>query len=129
MDQLINCTFTERVYMAVIATLVILIIYLISYISAYRTLLNRCKGLLENFTWKAEKDIEKALQIENLRIGGIYTSTDGVKVKIVDAVVNDQGVLYILYIFMHIGFEGYDDGYYTCCSCEKFKFLFKIQVL
>lgn len=129
MDQLINCTFTERVYMGIITTLVILIVYLISDISAYRTLLKRCKGLLENFTWKSEKDIEKALQIENLRIGGIYTSTDGVKVKIVDAVINDQGVLYILYIFMHIGFEGYDDGYYICCSCEKFKFLFKIQVL
>lgn len=125
MDQLINCTFTERVYMVVIATLVILIIYLISDISAYRTLLKRCKGLLENFTWKAEKDVEKALQIENLRIGGIYISTPGVKVKIVDAVVNDQGVLYILYIFMHIGFEDYDDGYYMCCSCEKFKCLFK----
>lgn len=122
MDQLINCTFTERVYMAVIATLVILIVYLISDISAYRTLLKRCKGLLEDFTRKAEKDIEKALQIENLRIGGIYASTDGVKAKIVDAVVNDKGVLYI---FMHIGFEGYDDGYYICCSCEKFKCLFK----
>lgn len=125
MDQLINFTFTERVYMGIITTLVILIVYLISDISAYRTLLKRCKGLLGNFTWKAEKDIEKALQIENLRIGGIYTSTIGVKVKIVDAVVNDQGVLYILYIFIHIGFEAYDDGYYTCCSCEKFKCLFK----
>lgn len=125
MDQLINCTFIERVYMGIITTLVILIVYLISDISAYRTLLKRCKGLLENFTWKAEKDIEKALQIENLRIGGIYTSTTGVKVKIVDAVVNDQGVLYILYILMNIIFEDYDDGYYMCCSCEKFKCLFK----
>lgn len=129
MDQLINCTFIERVYMGIITTLVILIVYLISDISAYRTLLKRCKGLLEKITWKAEKDIDKALQIENLRIGGIYTSTIGVKVKIVDAVVNDKGVLYILYIFMHTGFEAYDDGYYACCSCEKFKYLFKIQVL
>lgn len=118
----------SRVEIAIIAVLVVLIFYLISDIIAYKKVLKRCKGLLENFTWKAEKDIEKVLKIENLSIGGIYIGIAGVRVEIVDAVVNDKGTLYILYKIISLEFEGdYEDDNETflCCSCEKFKSLFK----
>lgn len=112
---------------AIIVVLVVIIIYLISDIISYKKVLKRCRGLLENFTWKAEKDIEKVLKIENLSIGGIYIGIAGVKVKIVDAVVNDQGTLYILYRFVNLEFKGDnndDKDFFLGCSCERFKSIF-----
>lgn len=115
----------ERVYIAVIAVLAVIIIYLISDIIVYKSIIKRQKDVLGNFVCKATGDLQLSLRREKLKIGGIYTSITGDKVEIVGAFVDYQGVLYILYIFTRYKVKDYDDDVYLCWPCEKFKSIFK----
>lgn len=117
----------SRVEIAIIAVLVVLIFYLIFDIMAYKNVIKRQKDVLDNFVCKATGDLQLALRRENLKIGGIYIGIAGVKVEIVDAIVNDQGTLYILYRFVNLEFKGDnndDKEFFLGCSCERFKSIF-----
>lgn len=115
----------ERVYIAVIAVLVVIIIYLILDIIAYKSVIKRQKDVLDNFVCKATGDLQLSLRREKLKIGGIYTSITKDKVEIVGAFVDYQGVLCILFIFTRFKVKDYDDKVYLCWPCEKFKSIFK----
>lgn len=90
-------------------------------IMVYKNVIKRQNDVLDNFIGKATKDLQLALRRENLKIGGLYKSINGDTVKIVHAVVDQFGELYIIYKFID-SLEG-DISIYL--PCETFKYLYK----